>query len=91
MKPLAISILKQVIGTLRNICSSYFEAILLAGIFSLAFFGFLRIGEVVQPGISHHTLEVVVIYLDYMQNLINVPINSTKMDQYGKYQSFKEY
>lgn len=55
---------------MRNICSSYFEAILFAG--------FLRIGEVVQPGISHHTLVVNVIYLDYIQNIINVTINSPK-------------
>jgi hypothetical protein len=37
MKPLAMSMLKQIIGTLRNICSSFFEAILFAGIFSFGF------------------------------------------------------
>ena len=65
-KPITMSMLKQIIGTLPNICSSYFEASLFAGIFSLTFFGFLRIGEVVQSGISDHTLEVDAICIDCM-------------------------
>ena len=45
---------------------------------------FLRIEEVVQSGISDHALEVDVICLHYMQNKINVTMNSSKTDQYGK-------
>jgi hypothetical protein len=67
--------LKQIIVTLPNICSSYFEASLFAGIFSLTFFGFLRIGEVVQSGISDHTLEVDAICIDCMQTINNVTIH----------------
>jgi hypothetical protein len=43
----------------------------------------LRI-EVVQSGISDHTLEVDVICIHYMQNIIIVTMNSSKTDQYGK-------
>ena len=44
----------------------------------------LRIEEVVQSGISDHALEVDVICIHYMQNKINVTMNSSKTDQYGK-------
>jgi uncharacterized protein (UPF0262 family) len=39
-KLIAMSLLKQIIEALPNMCSSYFESILLASIFALAFFGF---------------------------------------------------
>jgi hypothetical protein len=45
---------------------------------------FLRIEEVVQSGISDHALEVDVICIHYMQNKINVTMNSSKTDEYGK-------
>ena len=83
-KPITMSMLKQIIGTLPNMLSSYFEAILFASICSLAFFVFLRIGEVFQSGIADHTIEVDAICIDYMQNIINVTINSSKTDQYCK-------
>jgi hypothetical protein len=41
-KQITISLVKQNIEALPTICSSYIEAILLAGIFSLAFFGFVE-------------------------------------------------
>jgi hypothetical protein len=44
----------------------------------------LRIEEVVQSGISDHALEVDVICIHYMQSKINVTMNSSKTDQYGK-------
>jgi hypothetical protein len=45
---------------------------------------FLRIEEVFQSGISDHVLEVEVICIHYMQIKINVTMNSSKTDQYGK-------
>ena len=55
-----------------------------ASIFSLAFFGFLenRISSLIW--ISDHTLEIDAICIDYLQNIINVAINSSKTDQCGK-------
>ena len=44
----------------------------------------MRIEEVVQPGISDHTLEVDAICIHYMQNIINVTMNSSKTDKYDK-------
>ena len=41
-KPITMSMLKQIIGTLPNMCSSYFESILFASICSLAFFVFFE-------------------------------------------------
>jgi hypothetical protein len=60
-KIITMSLLKQIIEALPNICSSYFEATLFSSIFHYHYFAFLRIKEVVQSGISDHTLEVDVI------------------------------
>jgi hypothetical protein len=57
-KIITMSLLKQIIEALPNICSSYFEATLCSSIFHYHYFVFLRIKEVVQSGISDHTLEV---------------------------------
>jgi hypothetical protein len=57
-KIITMSLLKQTIEALPNICSSYFEATLFASIFHYHYLAFLRIEEVVQSGISDHTLEV---------------------------------
>jgi hypothetical protein len=51
-------ITKIIIEALPNICSSFFEATLFACIFHYHYLAFLRIEEVVQSGISDHTLEV---------------------------------
>ena len=57
-KIITMSLLTQIIEALPNICSSYFEATLFASIFHCHYFAFFRIKEVVQSGISDHTLEV---------------------------------
>jgi hypothetical protein len=57
-KIITMSLLKQIIEALPNICNSYFEATLFASIFHCHYLAFLRIEEVVQPEISDHTLEV---------------------------------
>ena len=53
-----MSLLKIIIEALPNICSSFFEATLFACILHYHYLAFLRIEEVVQSGISDHTLEV---------------------------------
>jgi hypothetical protein len=44
--PITIDRLEKIIGCLSNVCASHFEAGLFRAVFSLMFFGFLRIGEV---------------------------------------------
>ena len=84
MKLIAMSLLKQIIEALPNICSSYYEATLFASIFHYHYLAVLRIEKIVQSEISDHTLEVDVICIHYMQNIINVTMNSSKTDEYGK-------
>ena len=57
-KIITMSLLKQIIEALPNICSSFFEATLVGSIFHNHYLGFWGIEEVVQSGISDHTLEV---------------------------------
>jgi hypothetical protein len=42
----------------------------------------LRIEKIVQSEISDHTLEVDVICIHYMQNIINVTMNSSEYKQH---------
>ena len=73
-----MSLVKQIIEALPNICSSCIEAILFASIFHSHYLALLGIGEVVQSGISDNTLEVDAICRYYLQNISNVTINSSK-------------
>jgi hypothetical protein len=42
-----------------------------------------QLKKIVQSEISDHTLEVDAICIHYMQNIINVTMNSAKTDEYG--------
>jgi hypothetical protein len=44
-KPITFEILEKIINVLLHVCNSYYEATLFAACFSVAFFGFLRVGE----------------------------------------------
>jgi hypothetical protein len=57
-KIITMSLLKQIIEVLPNICSSYFEATLFGSILHNHYLSFLRVGEVIQSGISDHTFVV---------------------------------
>ena len=68
-KIITMSLLKQIIEALPNICCSYFEATLFASIFHYHYLAFLRIEEVVQSGISDHTLEIdAILYKLYVKH-----------------------
>jgi hypothetical protein len=68
-KIITMSLLKQIIEALPNICSSYFEATLVGSIFHNHYLAFWGIEEVVQSGISDHTLEVdVLLYRLYTKH-----------------------
>ena len=43
--PISLSLLKKLIGSLTYVCKSSYESSMSASAFSLAFFGFLRVGE----------------------------------------------
>ena len=69
-----MSLLKHIIEALLNICCSYFEATLFASMCALQLFGCFE----------NRRNSSFVICIHYMQNIINVTMNSSKTDEYGK-------
>ena len=47
-KPITLDILRKTIVALPSVCTSHYEASLFSAIFTTAFFGYFRIGELVQ-------------------------------------------
>ena len=79
-KPITFDILSKIIFTLQKTCSSFYETLLFASCFSLAFFGFLRVGEFAQSACSdRHVLHVSDI--SFKDNMMFITLPSSKTDQ----------
>lgn len=85
-KPITMSILKRILSVLHTVCNSFYEAIMFKSAFSLAFFGFLRIGEIsfVNKCTEQHIVNISDIELDEDRFEVSVKISSSKTDQFGK-------
>ena len=83
-KPITVKVLSEMLKILPNICLSYYEANLFAAIFSLAFFAFLRIGEIVESGKAYHVVQRKDISLNNTNKSIKITLNTSKTDQFGK-------
>ncbi|XP_053921866.1 uncharacterized protein LOC128852110 [Cuculus canorus] len=63
--PVTIEVLRSLLGALESICISYYECLLFRALFTVAFFGALRIGEMVAK--HHHVLQPELLYLSDLQ------------------------
>jgi hypothetical protein len=85
-KPITLDILSAMIQTLPTICKSHYEASLFSTIFTTAFFGFFRMGELVQDSklsIGHAIQTQNVAYLPH-NNTVQIFLQHSKTDQQGK-------
>ena len=80
-KPVTFEILEKIINVLLHVCNSYYEATLFAACFSVAIFGFLRVGELHYPKIHRHMLRIEDISLDFRGETVILNIPSSKTDQ----------
>ncbi|KAI1238258.1 hypothetical protein IHE44_0012976 [Lamprotornis superbus] len=77
--PVTIEVLRSLLGTLESVCRSPYECMLFRAIFTVAFFGVLRIEEIVA---NHQNIaQPELLYLSNLQ-LTEAP------KQQGKYQQF---
>ena len=84
--PVTLEILVKVILALPNICSSQYESFLFSSLFSLAFFGFFRVGELVQSSKTTvaHALQVQNVCIIPESNSLSIFVPYSKTDQFGK-------
>lgn len=82
--PITEQILGRIVGALCNICSNTYESKLFTAAYTLAFFAFLRVGEIVlsKGNDSHSILGINDVRLD--NNQLTITIKSSKTDQLGK-------
>ena len=85
-RPITLSILERLVTVLTKVCDSKFEQLLFSSIFSLAFFGFLRIGEIADSSCSDHIIQIDDVQLDKNKDSVTLIIQSSKTDQYGNKQ-----
>ncbi|KAM3911197.1 uncharacterized protein RB166_019888 [Leptodactylus fuscus] len=82
-RPVSYDLLCRIVSSLASVCSSSYEVSLFSAGFSLAFFGALRIGELVPPSKFKHgglLLEDVIL----SNGIVRIRIRRSKTDQQGK-------
>ena len=84
--PVTLSILSKIIPSLPRVCSSNYESILFSAVFTIAFFGFFRVGELVQNTRSDvgHALQTSNVKILTSINALEIRIPISKTDQFGR-------
>ena len=84
--PVTLSILNKIIPSLPSVCSSNYESILFSAVFTIAFFGFFRVGELVQNTRSDvgHALQTSNVKILTSINALEIRIPISKTDQLGR-------
>ncbi|VDI67713.1 Hypothetical predicted protein [Mytilus galloprovincialis] len=84
-KPITVDVLKRIILILHHVCKSNYETTLFRAAFALAFFGFMRIGEItyVNKNADNHVLKISDIKFNDIDSEVFVTIMSSKTDQIG--------
>nr|XP_034335988.1 uncharacterized protein LOC117692391 isoform X1 [Crassostrea gigas] len=82
-KPITLQILTTTVQTLPSICHSYYESTLFTTIFVTAFFGFFRMGELVQNTKQDvgHAIQVQNVSYSPLDNTIKIVLHHSKTDQ----------
>ena len=84
--PITKELLHRIIMVLSTVCFNQYEASLFQAAFTLAFFGFLRIGELVfdSPTQCGHTLAFHNVQVQDQDNVLEIFLPHSKTDQSGK-------
>ncbi|KAJ8303595.1 hypothetical protein KUTeg_019991 [Tegillarca granosa] len=84
--PITLDLLSQLINSLPHVCTNLYEAKLFSCAFSLAFFGFMRIGEFAQTNCqaTNNVLQLEDVILDEIHEKVILRFRHSKTDQYGK-------
>lgn len=83
--PITLDLLKKIIYTLPTICYSVYETHLFKAAFTLAFFGLMRVSELVIDDKRENTspVNLVDVKMNILKNQIELTIPKSKTDQQG--------
>lgn len=85
--PIMLSTLGKIVPGLFSVCSSHYESIMFSAAFTLAFFGFLRIGEFTaesKKDLCDRPLQLSDIKISSPSPMLRVTIRKSKTDQSGQ-------
>lgn len=84
--PITLSLLHDIIRILPVVCSSQFEAALFAAAFSVAFFGFFRVGELVSSSGAglKHVISISDVHFMHDNSIVELGLRSSKTDATGQ-------
>lgn len=82
--PMSPTLLQRICGKLPAVCSNNYEVKLFRAAYTLAFFGFMRVGELAwSRGMSYWSvLQLEDINIDRKQNELSIQIRQSKTDQH---------
>lgn len=91
-QPITLDILERILPALTHVCHSIYEAVLFRAVFSLAFFGFMRVGEITADSRSAPRASVLHITDLFVRSVngkseLQVFIRKSKTNQYGPHRS----
>lgn len=83
-KPITLKILIKLTEALNKVCFSVYESVLFSCAFSIAFFGYLRVGEIAMSNLnSNHIVKISDVAFDSKAEILYVTIPFSKTDQLG--------
>ena len=88
--PITPDILKSLLSQLHLVCLNKYETVLFKAAYTLAFLGFLRVGEITftKPECGN-TLALSDVYLDWQEGVLTIHLRHAKNDQYGNGSTLK--
>ena len=81
--PITVNILSQMPRALHVVCFSRYESVMFQAIFSLAFFAFLRVGEIVFTTQQDSDRAIQISDVKMMDTYMEITIRKSKTDQLG--------
>jgi len=84
--PISLPLLAKIVNILPTVCRDTYETKLFAAAYTLAFFGFLRVGEITACSLTNsgHSLHKKDVRIDDKTQSIHLNIRHSKTDQCGK-------
>lgn len=82
--PISLELLSKIVTSLEKVCNNKYESNLFSAVFSLAFHGLLRIGEITSTSKEYNCSGLRLADVTIKNSTIELTVNWSKTDQRGK-------